>query len=165
MATIPLVIRFPAKPPAVMRGTGFRKQDRRAVTGSLPGAGFRLHRIFASRFACQLIPLGANAWRRPFARLQRLPVSRSPLQGHRSRSADSALHSPFPRLVRLTAPPPLAVCFRLSRLHRRGPSPRSGSSASNRASVSTPLQGLSFPSGSKRSTDLPFESSPSGNTR
>ena len=151
------VIRFPALPTAVMHGTEHRVRERRTIRRSTPP--WPVSPASGSMLPGSPQPYLSNRTadsQRPFARPQRLPLSRPPFRGQSSRPTASPARQPLPRPVRLfgstTAREFLlasAVSSPRARCRFRAWLPKCFP-----ASLHSP-SGLLPPSGSKRSTDPP----------
>jgi hypothetical protein len=133
----------PAKLPACMRGTELRGQDRRTAAGLLPTVPFRDRRIIARRSACWRLLPGAGIPQRPFARPQRLSVSRPPLRGQSSRPATST-PCPAARRDRSTRDSPAPTGLHPARSGSRPLAriPSRGPALPSPHRISTPLRGF-----------------------
>ncbi len=107
---------------------------------SLPAAAFGRLRITVPEHISSLFPIGARALERPFARLERLPVSGPPFQGQRSRPAPCTPCDAFPGPVR-----PVAPSLSSSEIDASSPLPASGIASPATSRISAPLWGAFVP--------------------
>ena len=138
-----------------MHGTELCSQIRRTAYLSAPRC--LLSKAADRRFQGRLrAPLtGADISQRPFALPKRLPVSEPPFRGQRSRPTPSMPCRSLALPVRLPAPPRAPVRPGTREITAKNPLPDSRSALPTVSRISTPLQGLSNPSGSKRSIRFP----------
>jgi hypothetical protein len=108
----------------------------------LPATTVQPLRITAFKPICSLFLIGVDVSLRPFAHLKRLPVSRSPFQGHRSRPVTSTSRCAFLGPVRPSTPPLGSVCPAPGWIFVADPFSNSTASLSAGFLTSTPLQGF-----------------------
>ena len=94
---------------------------------------------------------GAGISKRPFTLPKRLPVSRPPFRGQSSRPASSTPYRSSVRPVRIPVPSRAPVRPVARKIVTAIPLPDSRPASPTFPRISTPLRGLSDPSGSKRS--------------
>jgi hypothetical protein len=127
-------------------------------SGAVPSAPrrFRLKAaVQCRRTHLPIFQFGTGISKRPFTLLKRLSVSGPPFQGRSSRPTPSMPCQAFIKPVRSLIPRRAPVSPGPRRIPTINPLPDSRLAVPTVPRISTPLWGLSDPSGSKRSTRFP----------